>query len=51
MYKIMTIVGTRPELIKMCRVIAEFDRLTQHVFTLGKIMIMSLMKFFLKILK
>ena len=31
MYKIMTIVGTRPELIKMCRVIAEFDRLTQHV--------------------
>jgi len=27
----MTIVGTRPELIKMCRVIAEFDQHTQHV--------------------
>lgn len=30
MLKIMTIVGTRPELIKMSRVIAEFDRHTQH---------------------
>ena len=27
----MSIVGTRPELIKMSRVIAEFDRYTQHV--------------------
>ena len=27
----MTIVGTRPELIKMSRVIAELDRYTQHV--------------------
>jgi len=27
----MTIVGTRPELIKMSRVIAEFDQYTQHV--------------------
>lgn len=27
----MTIVGTRPELIKMSRVIAEFDEHTQHV--------------------
>jgi len=27
----MTIVGTRPELIKMSRVIAEFDRHTRHV--------------------
>ncbi|WP_338271568.1 non-hydrolyzing UDP-N-acetylglucosamine 2-epimerase [Roseicyclus marinus] len=27
----MTIVGTRPELIKMSRVIAEFDRHTHHV--------------------
>ena len=27
----MTIVGTRPELIKMSRVIAEFDQHTQHV--------------------
>jgi UDP-N-acetylglucosamine 2-epimerase (non-hydrolysing) len=27
----MTIAGTRPELIKMSRVIAEFDRHTQHV--------------------
>ncbi len=31
MLKIMTIVGTRPELIKMSRVIAEFDRHTKHV--------------------
>lgn len=29
--KVMTIVGTRPELIKMSRVIAEFDRHTDHV--------------------
>ena len=27
----MTIVGTRPELIKMSRVIAEFDQYTQHI--------------------
>lgn len=31
MLKVMTIVGTRPELIKMCRVIELFDRHTQHV--------------------
>lgn len=31
MFKIMTIVGTRPELIKMSRVIAEFDIHTQHI--------------------
>lgn len=31
MLKIMSIVGTRPELIKMSRVIAEFDRYTQHI--------------------
>lgn len=31
MIKVMTIVGTRPELIKMSRVIAEFDQHTQHV--------------------
>lgn len=31
MPKVMSIVGTRPELIKMSRVIAEFDRYTQHV--------------------
>jgi UDP-N-acetylglucosamine 2-epimerase len=29
--KVMTIVGTRPELIKMSRVIAEFDEHTRHV--------------------
>jgi UDP-N-acetylglucosamine 2-epimerase len=29
--KVMSIVGTRPELIKMSRVIAEFDRHTRHV--------------------
>ena len=31
MRKVMTIVGTRPELIKMSRVIAEFDQHTQHI--------------------
>lgn len=31
MLKVMTILGTRPELIKMSRVIAEFDRHTKHV--------------------
>lgn len=31
MFKVMTIVGTRPELIKMCRVIAEFDQHTKHI--------------------
>ena len=31
MLKVMTIVGTRPELIKMCRVIERFDQHTQHL--------------------
>lgn len=31
MRKILTIVGTRPELIKMSLVIPKFDRLTEHV--------------------
>jgi UDP-N-acetylglucosamine 2-epimerase len=31
MLKVMTIVGTRPELIKMSRVIAEFDEHTKHI--------------------
>lgn len=31
MLKVMTIVGTRPELIKMSRVISEFDLHTDHV--------------------
>jgi len=31
MLKVMTIVGTRPELIKMSRVIAEFDQYTEHI--------------------
>jgi UDP-N-acetylglucosamine 2-epimerase (non-hydrolysing) len=31
MLKVMTIVGTRPELIKMSRVIAELDKYTQHI--------------------
>lgn len=30
MRKVLTIVGTRPELIKMCRVIATFDQHTEH---------------------
>ena len=29
--KIMTIVGTRPEIIKLCRVINELDRHTNHI--------------------
>ncbi len=31
MLKVMTLVGTRPELIKMSRVIAELDKQVQHV--------------------
>lgn len=31
MLKVMTIVGTRPELIKMSRVIAEFDQHCKHI--------------------
>lgn len=31
MLKVMTIVGTRPEVIKMSRVIAELDRHTRHI--------------------
>ena len=27
----MTIVGTRPEIIKMCRVINEFEKHTNHI--------------------
>ncbi len=29
--KVMTIVGTRPEIIKLCRVIHELDKHTQHI--------------------
>ena len=29
--KVLTLVGTRPELIKLSRVIAELDRRTRHV--------------------
>ncbi|WP_024296939.1 non-hydrolyzing UDP-N-acetylglucosamine 2-epimerase [Methylomicrobium lacus] len=31
MLKVMTLIGTRPELIKMSRVIAELDLYTQHI--------------------
>lgn len=31
MLKVMTIVGTRPEIIKMCRVINEFEKHTDHI--------------------
>lgn len=31
MFKVMTIVGTRPELIKMSRVIAELDQHVNHL--------------------
>ena len=29
--KVMTLVGTRPELIKMCRIINEFEQHTNHI--------------------
>lgn len=29
--KVMTIVGTRPEIIKLCRVINELDEHTEHI--------------------
>ena len=29
--KIMTIVGTRPEIIKLCRVISELDEYSNHI--------------------
>ena len=29
--KIMTIVGTRPEIIKLCRIIAELDKYSDHI--------------------
>ena len=31
MLKIVTIVGTRPEIIKLCRVISELDKYTEHI--------------------
>mgnify|MGYP006370914655 CR=1 FL=1 len=31
MLKVMTIVGTRPEIIKLSRVMAELDKYTNHV--------------------
>ena len=30
-FKVMTVVGTRPELIKLCRVINELDMHTKHI--------------------
>lgn len=29
--KVMTILGTRPEIIKLCCVIAELDKFTDHI--------------------
>ena len=31
MLKVMTIVGTRPEIIKLSRVIAELEKYTEHI--------------------
>ena len=31
MLKVMTIVGTRPEIIKLSRVIAELDKYVEHI--------------------
>ena len=46
-YKIMTILGTRPELIKMSRVIDIFDKYSNHILVhTGQISHMNLTKFF-----
>ena len=29
--KVMTIIGTRPEIIRLCRVITELDKYTDHI--------------------
>lgn len=43
MFKIMTPVGTRPELINMSRTIAEFDKQSNHILRrLGRVTIWSL---------
>ena len=31
MYKMMSIVGTRPELIKMSRLVALLDEISEHI--------------------
>ena len=31
MLKVMTIVGTRPEIIKLSRVMAELDKYNEHI--------------------
>ena len=60
MLKVMTIVGTRPELIKMSRVIAEFDKHTNHIlvhtgqnydYELNQVFFEDLVKFSLSYLK
>ena len=50
--KVMTIVGTRPELIKLSRVIAELDKTTNHILVhTGQNYDDELNKVFLKNLK
>lgn len=42
MLKVMTIVGTRPEIIKLSRVMAELDKYTEHIMVhTGRISIMN----------
>ena len=45
--KVMTVVGTRPEIIRLSRVMAALDKYCDHtLFILGKIMTMSSQVFF-----
>ena len=36
MLKVMTIVGTRPEIIKLSRVMAELDKYTTQLYEIGR---------------
>ena len=45
--KVLTIVGTRPEIIKLSQVIKKLDKYTEHIIIhTGQNTIMNLMKYF-----
>jgi UDP-N-acetylglucosamine 2-epimerase len=46
--KVATIIGTRPEIIRLSRVMAVLDKFTQQSFILVKITTMSLTRFSLR---
>ena len=49
MIKVMTIVGTRPEIIKLSRVISEIEKHCNHILVhTGQNYDYELMKFFLR---